>query len=189
MRKFWFIFYVLFFLVFIFSCSTSKKDFETTKEGNIWFRNPGIELQFDPNMNVALFYGDDETPLNVVDKGKPSHFIVVDGKEVAGFAVNYDEVNVESVETEFGKGRKLSVKGVAELQAGNRIEKTLFVELYENYPDVALISASYKNIGKSDVKIDKSISNYFIMDASRANPKNKPYDFWSFQGASLAWGL
>lgn len=183
----------LFIAVFVMTaCSTSKKDFTYTKGGDIWFRSPGIELQFDQNMHVAVFYNDTEVPLNVVENdmsNKPSHFIVVDGKELTDFAVDYDQINVEPVDTEFGKGRKLTLKGTADLDGGQKVEKTLSVELYENFPDAAIISASYKNIGASGVNIDQLVSNYFQLDASQATPQSRPYDFWSFQGAAVAWGL
>jgi alpha-galactosidase len=179
-------------LMIVYSCSTSKKDFNYTKGGDIWFRSPDIELRFDQSMHVAVYYNNEDVPLNVVENDvttKPSHFIVVDGKELTDFAVDYGQIDVEPVDTEFGKGRKLTLKGTAGLDGTQKVEKTLSVELYENFPDAAIISASYKNIGTSGVKIDQSVSNYFQLDASQVNPQNKPYDFWSFQGAAVAWGL
>lgn len=179
-------------LITIFSCSAPKKDFSYSKGGSIWFRSPGIELQFDPNMSVEVYYKGEENPLNVSGKGiqeKPCDFIVVGGKEVTNFAIDYDHIDVQPVESEFGKGRKLTLNGVAELKDGSKIGKTLSVELYDKYPNSALTSASYKNLGTSNVVLDQVLSNYFVMDASVSDPKNKPYDFWSFQGASIAWGL
>ncbi|MCF6333838.1 MAG: hypothetical protein L3J11_11190, partial [Draconibacterium sp.] len=40
----------------VFSCTPSKKDFSYSKGGDIWFRGPGVELRFDQNMKVAVFY-------------------------------------------------------------------------------------------------------------------------------------
>lgn len=179
-------------LVMVFSCSKSKKDFSYTKGGSIWFRSPGIELEFDPNMNMSVFYKGDKNPLNVSGKeaqNKPSHFIVVNGEEATNFAVDYDNIDIQPVETEFGIGRKLSIQGIAELNDGSKIEKTLSVELYDKYPNVALTTATYKNMGTSDVKINKTISNYLRMDSSVCDQKNESYDYWSFQGSSLSWGL
>ena len=141
---------MLFLAVILFSCSESKKDFSYTKGGEILFRNSGIELQIDPKMNILVFYKGEKEPLNVIDAGgptKPSHYILVDGKEVTHFVVDYDQIKVEPLQTEFGKGRKLTLSGIAELQDGSRIEKVLNVELYEKYPDAALTSAIYKNVG------------------------------------------
>jgi alpha-galactosidase len=182
----------LLLVMILTSCSTSRENFSYTNGGDIWFRNTGIELQIDPTMNVEFFYKGDKTPLNVVSAdshSKPSHFIVVDGKEVSDFSVDYEQIDVGPVETVFGKGNKLTIKGTSDLTGGQKVEKTLFVELYEDFPDAAIISASYRNIGAASMKIDQSVSNYFQLDASQVNPQNKPYDFWSFQGAAVAWGL
>ncbi len=190
MKKFNFLLTSLVILI-LSSCSTSEKDFTYTEGGDIWFQNSGIEVQLDKNMHMLVHYNGEETPLNSAgsnDNYKPSHFIVVDGEEITDFTVDYDELESESVETAFGKGKKLILKGIADTKNGAQIEKTLHVELYDRYPDAALTTAIYKNIGDSDVTIDKEFSNYFRMDASLNNAENQPYDFWSFQGASVAWG-
>lgn len=176
----------------IYSFSISKKDISYTKGGNIRFRSSEIELMFDPNMNLSVFYKGGEKPLNAFGENnqkKPNEFIVVNNKEITDFTVDYDRIVVQPIETEFGKGRKLTLKGVAKLKNDSQIEKTLSVELYDNYPNVALTSASYKNLGTSDITIEKAISDYFVMDSSQSDPNNKPYDFWSLQGVALDWGI
>lgn len=192
MRRGRFVFTVLFSLALAFSCSTKRKDFSFSHGGDIWFRNPGIELKFDSEMNLEILRGGEEIPLNFAGAGdhlKPSHFVVVNGAEVTEFTVDYDQVQVEPVETNFGKGRKLTLKGVAEPENSGLIEKTLTVELYEKYPDAAIISAVYTNTGTSEITMNKSVSNFYRMDASLMDSLNQPYDFWSYQGASVAWGL
>lgn len=191
MKKKIFLLFPTFLVVFIiFSCSTPKKDFSYTKGGDIWFRNTGIELQIDQNMNILLYYKGDKVPLNVIERvAKPSHYIVANGKEVTDFAVDYEKIKIVPVTTAFGSGKMLTLKGVTQSEGKASIEKTLQIELYDKYPDVAITSAIYKNLGTSDLTIDKTVSNYFRMDASQLNPNDKPYDFWSFQGSSISWGL
>lgn len=178
--------------IIIYSFTASKKNFSYTKNGDILFSSAEIKLLFDSKMNELVFYKDGEKPLNVSgenNQNKPNEFIVVNKNEITDFAVDYDRIDIQNIETEFGKGRKLLLIGVAKLNDGSRIEKTLSVEFYDNYPDAALTIASYKNLGASDIAIEKTISNYFELDAYRSDPKNKPYDFWSFQGVALDWGL
>lgn len=142
-------------------------------------------------MSPEVYYKDGEIPLNVVGAdqySKPGHYVVVNGVEVTDFTVNYDQVRVEPVETNFGKGRRLTLNGIAELENNGLLEKTLMVELYDDFPDAALISAVYRNVGKSEIAVDEMISNYFSLDASLMDSENQPYDFWSYQGASIAWG-
>ncbi len=180
-------------LVITSSCSELKKDFSFKQGGDIWFRNSGIELKFDKNMYCKVYYKSEENSLNDINPGgelsKPTHFIVVDGEEIKDFIVDYNNLKPEPVITEFGNGRRLVLKGIANGPKNSKIEKTLTVELYDRYPDVAITYAEYKNLGSSDLTINKDYCNYFRLDASSVNTENNPYDFWSFQGASIAWGL
>lgn len=170
------------------SCSTSNKEFTYSRDGYLWFQNSGLKIRVDSGMLVSIFPKEGENPLNVGSKTKPSHYVEVNGEEMTGFTVDYEQMTVESIETEFGKGKRFSVKGVGSLKNEINIGKTLLIELYDKYPDVAIMSAKYQNKGDSEIELNKSVSAYFRSDASVFNPESKPYDFYSFQGASIAWG-
>ncbi|NMC38798.1 MAG: alpha-galactosidase [Bacteroidales bacterium] len=179
--------------IFLLSCSGSIKDLTITRKGDIWFRNTGISLKFDRNMYCSVYYLNAENPLNYPGKGtvpsRPNHYLIVNGKEVTDFAVDYDGIESEIIETESGKGKRLIIRGIAEKEDEYRIEKTLRIDYYEKYPDVAIIEAIYRNLGKNVINVEKEYSCCFRMDASTMNSENKPYDFWSFQGSSLNWGI
>ena len=38
---------------------------------------------------------------------KPSHYLIVNGDEVKYFAVDYNNIKVDTIETAFGKGKRL----------------------------------------------------------------------------------
>lgn len=172
--------------LFFISCSLPDKDFTYTDGGDIRVNHTAIKLRIDPKMNVSVFYMNNKTPLNVADK--PNHYLVVNDKELTNFSVDYDHLQAESVETDFGKGKRLVIKGVTGRDEGIRLEKSLRIEWYERYPNVVILSASYKNTGNLEVFVDRSVSNFFRLDASQSNPQRPAYDFWSYQGASIAWG-
>ncbi|MCD4710711.1 MAG: alpha-galactosidase, partial [Bacteroidales bacterium] len=175
------------------SCLKSEKDFSFEKEGDICFRNSGIELKFDKHMYCKVYNRGNSISLNDINREeeltKPSYFIAIDGEELTDFSVDYDNIDVESIETAFGLGKRMVLTGIAVCSDSTRIEKTLRIELYENYPDIAVSSASYKNLGASDMVIEMDYSNYYRLDATQVDPGDQPFDFWSFQGASIAWGL
>ena len=190
-KSYLFLILPLFSLIFTY-CSTSTKDFTYSKGGDIWFRNPGMKLQLDSKMNMSIFYKHDDIPLNSLkqgDKTKPSHYIVVNRANITDFAVDYESINLETIQSSFGHGKKLTVEGIAKPGNGIGIKKTLTIELYARYPDAAVITATYTNTGTVDFTVDKTISNYFRLDASQASSQKKPYEFWSYQGASVAWGF
>ena len=175
------------------ACQDKAKPVSYTTDGDIWFRNAGIELKFDKEMYCTVYDKSAGISLNEASGdshlSSPSHYIVVNGEELKTFRVDYDQIQVEEIENEFGPGTRLVLRGTGSGTGGISLEKTLSVELYANYPDVAITEASYKNLSDSELSLDTEFSSSYSLDASRANPGSKPYDFWSFQGASLAWGL
>ena len=179
--------------IMLFSCSENSKDLSFTKGGEIWFRNTGISLKFDKNMYCSVYYLNADNPMNFVqansDLSTPSHYLIVNGEEVKDFTVDYDSIKTEVIETSLGKGERLILRGIADKKDEYMIEKTLWIEYYEKYPDAAITKAFYRNLGETGITIEKDYSCCFKMDASLMNKENKTYDFWSFQGASLTWGI
>ena len=62
------------------------------------------------------------------------------------------------------------------------------VEVFDDFPNVAVISSSYKNGSQRELKVDKVVALRQRLNASLIDAKAKPYQMWSFQGASLNWG-
>ena len=179
--------------ILLSSCAQKAKDFSSKKGGDIWFSNTGISMKFDSNMYCSVYYLSSDKPMNdihgVDSLSKPTHYLIIKGEEVKNFAVDYNNIAVDTIKTDFGIGRRLTIRGTAERGGEYKIEKTLIVEYYENYPEAAITSASYKNLGNTGLTIDTDYSCCFRMDASNINQGSQPYDFWSFQGSSLRWGI
>jgi alpha-galactosidase len=175
------------------ACQRAEKDFSIEKNGTIWFRNSRIELKFDSLMYCQVFKSSGVTTITPENRQespeRPSHFIVIDGEELRDFSVDYESIGVESIQTAFGVGRKMVLSGTAVCKDGSSIIKTLEIELYDDYPDVAISFATYTNQGSSQKLIETDYSNHYQMDASLVSPDAEAYDFWSFQGASIAWGM
>jgi alpha-galactosidase len=82
-------------------------------------------------------------------------------------------------------GRRVVVKGHDE-KAG--LAETLILEVYDNFPSLALVSASYVNSGKSPVRLEKVSLAKRALDASLSDPGAKAHEMWAFFGSSLKWG-
>ena len=179
--------------VSMISCSKKSRDFYYETGGEIWFRNSEISLKFDNKMYCSIYYQNSNNSLNAVGDSanniNPSYYLEVNGEEVRDFTVDYNNIKVETIETELGKGKRLILTGTAEKENKYKIEKELVVELYNNYPDAAISYAMYKNSGDKEFIIDADYSNCFQMDASLVDKGSQPCDFWSFQGSSLEWGI
>ncbi len=72
--------------------------------------------------------------------------------------------------------------------ASTGMEKTVAVEVYDDFPNMAIVSTAYKNAGSSDVILDKLRTQQHVLDASLADGASQPYQMWLFQGASIDWG-
>ena len=68
------------------------------------------------------------------------------------------------------------------------IEKAVAVEVYDDFPNMAIVSTAYKNAGSSDVILDKVRTQQHVLDASLTGDAVQPYQMWVFQGASIDWG-
>jgi hypothetical protein len=65
------------------------------------------------------------------------------------------------------------------------VEKKLAVELYEDFPDAALVSVIYRNTDKmTSIVVTRSPSSFFRMDAARGNAGTPSYEFWIAFGDS-----
>lgn len=178
-------------LLFMIACFRFEKDYSYTEGGYIYCKQSEIKLRIDPEMNISIFYKDEKKPLNVVlndSLHKPSHYLTVNGKDVIDFFVDYTHLQFESINTVFGKGKRLVITGRTKEDSGPQLKKTLNIELYDRYPAAAILSASYENTGNKELMINRSVSNFFRLDASQHNPQKCAFDFWSYQGASISWG-
>jgi hypothetical protein len=160
-------------------------------DGEIWFRNSQIQLRFDSEMycRVYLYQGGSLHSMNDIPpdpaKAKPPHFIVVGGEEIRDFQIDYKNVGASEIRTQFGAGRKLNLTGYAKTSQNVIIEKTLAVELYQDFPNAALVSAAYRNTDqKASIVLTRSPSSFFRMDAARGNAGSPSYDFWIAFGES-----
>jgi len=172
------------------SCGPEKAGikFSFTPGGAITFKNKAIELEFDSRMYSLVYHLKDNRRLTLCDKGPqgtglvPSHFAVFDGRELKDFIVDYDRLDCSEMATEFGRGRRLVLYGKANDPSGLAIEKKLTVELYQDFPDLALFQAEYRNLSSKTVQAGDMYSSAFLLSATCADPVLAPQAMHAFYG-------
>ena len=139
----------------------------------MWFRHSSIQFRFDRELYCNVFFRQDGRLLalshNPPDPtlAKPSHFIAVEGQEVLDFYVDYRNIGLSEVRGRFGPGKRLKITGLGETEENILIEKTMVVELYEAYPDIAMVWAVYRNPDlERPIRITRITNQFFRMDAS-----------------------
>jgi alpha-galactosidase len=115
-----------------------------------------------------------------------SDSIAHDGKELQ-FLADLGQAKVSEATGKLGRGKRVEIPSHA-ADAGSPIERTTVVEAYDDFPNIALVSVTYKNAGNADFQIDQATVQQHRFNAKLADDKAQPYDMWSFQGSSYDWG-
>jgi len=71
---------------------------------------------------------------------------------------------------------------------GSPLEERISLEVYDDFPTLAIWSASFHNSGSKPVQLNRFSLQEHRINASLADPSAKPHQLWSFQGASYEWG-
>ncbi len=165
---------------------SSQIKVEVKQGGPIVLTTSTAEFQISPSgyIQAALLKGDQRLTLDQAGAGG-SDVLVLDGKPVP-FTLDLGAAKVEDSVGKLGRGKRLEIP--AQAPSGSNIQRTLQVEVYDAFPNLLLSSAAYKNAGTQDVHIDSVVEQQHKFDAGLAQKNAKPYDMWSYQGASYDWG-
>jgi alpha-galactosidase len=108
------------------------------------------------------------------------------GSQLADVTFDVEHPQVSDPNDRLGtKGKRIEVSGKG---SPGGLQESLVVELYDDYPNVALISASIRNAGNAAVKIDALDLDRHRFNAAKLDSTAKPHQMWSFNGASIEWG-
>jgi alpha-galactosidase len=119
--------------------------------------------------------------------GASADVLVTGGKEIQDFTFDLRQAKIADASGRLGaRGRRVEITGKSSSSPG--VDKTLIIEVYDDFPTLALTGTSYKNTGSSPVAIDRVVTQRHILNASLSDPQAQPYSMWSFHGSAEAWG-
>ncbi|MFC2124493.1 hypothetical protein ACFLU5_06750, partial [Bacteroidota bacterium] len=182
--------YIPLFLLILFQCKPVDDSFIsiTVDDRRIEIHNSNIQLVFDELMYSKIYFHQNEKILSINDNGtlneesRPSHFIRLDGKIYKNFNI-ISHLTKDINDEQYGKGKILIIKG---LDAD--IEKSLHVEMYEEFPDIAISWSTYTNKSNEDLTIDDVYYNYYRLDRKLTKPEAESFDFRYLQPLNKKWG-
>ena len=183
-------FLIIAVLLFFIQCHTSDQSPITYRvEGkNRYFNNENILLVFDESMycDVIFKINDKVQTLNhsagTGPYAAPPHYIMLDGFFYKNFKITSHHIE-DIDDSEFGAGKRLTIIGI-----DSKIECALKVEMFENYPDVALSWCTYTNRTGKDLIITRIFYNYYRLDRRLADPSAIGYDFRYLRPINKHWG-
>src|SRR5260370_21482952 len=119
------------------------------------------------------------------DSPDAAQSISISGKEVPGVTLDLANAEVKDAAGKLGSlGKQINVSGKI---PGTDLEEIATLEVYDSFPNLALLSIRVRNAGKSDVKID-TVTLQRHSFAAPANSSVTSTPLWTFQGSSLKWG-
>ncbi len=167
------------------SSSASKIAVTRNPGGPIVLRSCAAEFDVLPTGNVQAFFLKDGKRLTLDEPDTSGAMVLADGKELRGFVFDLEHAKISDTRGKLGtSGKSVEVKA----RSASGIEITISIELYDNFPTLAVIEETLKNVGSANVTIDQIVGNQRRLNASLADPKAPPYDLWSFHGSSAQWG-
>ena len=116
-----------------------------------------------------------------------SDSIVLQGKEL-DFVPDFSAAKVLESSGKLGRGKRVEIPAHPLAPAGVAIDRMLVVEVNDDFPNIALVSSTYKNVGTTDIAVDEVWMQQHRFNAEQIDAKMQPYDMWSFQGSSYDWG-
>jgi hypothetical protein len=96
-------------------------------------------------------------------------------------------VKITEASGKLGRGKRIEIPSHP-LDLATSVQRTLVIEAYDDFPNLLLTSADYKNAGTSDFQIDEAVEQQRRFNAALAGAQAQPYDMWSYQGSSYDWG-
>ncbi|UCH09514.1 MAG: alpha-galactosidase [Fidelibacterota bacterium] len=162
--------------------------FEQQESGTLRLTHQVISLEILPSTRIVVRYrSDDGEELSLVttdpDHSPATHLPTIDGQAVDQFVLQPESVRFETVRDMHGEGKGLTVRAQAQGPRNSLIEKVLQINLYERYPDAAIVNTSYLVLeADAPLRLDEVTSDAFRLDRRRVAPGEEAYDFWGFFG-------
>ncbi len=109
-------------------------------------------------------------------------------KNVDDIVLDLSTARVSDAQGKLGRlGKHVEVSGKSK-SVNPDIAATLILEVYDDFPALALLSATYRNDGAKDLPVDSVSLQRHRLNASLADATAAPHEMWSFFGSSLKWG-
>lgn len=156
--------------------------------GPIVITTSAAEFQVLPSgyIQASLLRNGQKLSLDEPQEGSPaeSDYLVHAGGAVH-FTPDLSNAKVEEAKGKLGRGKRVTIPAPP-AGPGKTLQRTLQIEVYDDFPAMLLSSATYTNAGSSDYQIDKIVEQQHRFDSHAV--KEDPYNMWSYQGASYDWG-
>jgi alpha-galactosidase len=121
-----------------------------------------------------------------LDEGPgPAPGVQLNGRSLDNFDFDLAHATVSEATGKLGVGKKIEVSAD---NSKEQLSATLSIEVYDDFPSVALVSLSLRNSGTRELRLNRVSLVERRLNAALADSTAAPFDMWSFHGASIKWG-
>lgn len=174
----WYLFFTL--PAILISCSQSGSKFRIQSKELVikYTRDFSCNIQWLPAGEKSIIAFDTAVQQGIVVDGKTCRKFVVDGSKFS---------QTQITDPEFGTGLEAVLTGTFN-QGNLQIERQTRIFLPYQFPNVALFSTSYINLGSKNLHIDSVFSQRILLNRHLAERSEQPYKFATFLGGIDDWG-
>jgi alpha-galactosidase len=116
----------------------------------------------------------------------PELFLTGSKVPVSNFLLDLAHASISPVTGKLGRtGKHIETHGTS---ASTGLDETLIVEVYDDFPNMAILSAAFRNASQNPVELQNVLLQRHVLDAKLADPEASSHEMWSFAGSSLKWG-
>src|SRR5215472_15319635 len=150
-------------------------------------QTPTAEFVLLPNGYLKASLAGKNAPSTLDDPGTGSgQLLTVAHHSVSDFSFDLARAQVSNAQGKLGRGNHIEVHGTSPTLT--KLDETVVLDFYYDFPGLALVSASFRNTGQKDVALDAIALQKHRFNATQADASAAQNKMWTFQGSSLKWG-
>jgi alpha-galactosidase len=167
--------------------AVSKVHVSVKGDGSVVIASPTAEFELSPHGALRAFLLRDGQRSTLDEATKDvADLVTANGKQVEDFVLDAKSIAELQPTGKLGAlGKRVEVRARG---AAAGLEETIAIEVYDDFPGMAVVTASFRNGNSADVTLDRVETQRHRLSGALANATADPNQMWSFQGASFDWG-
>src|ERR1019366_8007279 len=168
--------------------TVSRIEATARPDGSVLIKAPSAEFELSPRGYLQAFLVRDGRRFILDEPARNAAGTTawVNGRPVSDFVLETGSVVISASTGKLGAlGKRIQTTARS---ASSGLEESLAVEVYDDFPGFAVLTASLQNKSGKTLRLDRVQVQQHRINAALADPNAQPYQLWSFQGASFDWG-
>jgi alpha-galactosidase len=158
----------------------------TSSPEGILIVSPTAEFRLNPSGVLTAALRKDGALLSLDSKTMAAPQIVtLSNEDYSGVVLDTAKASIHEAAGKLGNlGKKIDINGNV---PGTDLEETLTLEVYDDFPNLAVVSLRLRYIGQKELSLEKLVlqRHSFAADAPTGEGA---HPLWTFEGSSLNWG-